>query len=357
MAHHDTRQPACTNCAYAFVPGEPDEFCPRCGQQNHPVIIGFGHMVEEFLEGVFHFDGKVFRTAGLLLFKPGELTRRYLAGQRMPYVPPLRLYVFLSFVYFLLLSVDTGHGTTTVKFNNTGKVSIKGSINMGEKDADVTDEPKEKEQVDTVVALADSLEANRKRAQKDTVRLLEFGGKTAGLMMSTADIKRLPAEITDAQVDSIIARQKVPSTYLRRLLVKRVARWHGGSQEEIIHQLLRGLSILLFLLMPLAALLFKLTYFRQHRYYISHLIFTVHLQCFALVLLTLLLVLGWLHVWGNVIAALLLYGVVYFVLALRRVYAQGWFKTLAKSVVLAFGYLMVLAFALVLVFALGAFVF
>lgn len=76
------KQPACTNCAYAFVPDEPNEFCPRCGQQNHSVIIGFGHLVEEFLEGVFHFDGKVFRTAGLLLFKPGELTRRYLAGQR-----------------------------------------------------------------------------------------------------------------------------------------------------------------------------------------------------------------------------------------------------------------------------------
>ena len=353
MAHSATpaagvaahKQAACANCTYAFLPDEPNEFCPRCGQQNHPVIIGFGHMVEEFLEGVFHFDGKVFRTAGLLLFKPGELTRRYLAGQRMPYVPPLRLYVFLSFVYFLLLSVNTSSEDANVKFSKDNNLSI----NFSSKNSDGVVTPKDK-------ARTDSLEAALERAKPDTVRLLKFG-KTTALKMSVADIKRLPAKITDAQVDSIIARQKAPNTYLRRLLVKRVARWHGASTEEIVHQLLRGFSILLFLLMPLAALLLKLTYLRQHRYYISHLIFTVHLQCFALVLLTLLMVLGWLHVWRAVMLVMVLYGVAYLVLALKRVYAQGWFKTLAKSVVLAFGYSLVMAFALVLVFTLGAFVF
>jgi len=349
MPHSHTKLPACANCHYAFRAGEPDEFCPRCGQQNHPVIIGFGHVVEELLEGVFHFDGKVFRTAGLLLFKPGELTRRYLAGQRVPYVPPLRLYVFLSFVYFLLLSVDTAHQVSKVEFKKGNNFSI----NIGSKDADEADAPKDKAQAK---ALADSLQANLERAQPDTVQFLKFG-KTASLKMSVADIKRLPAEITDAQVDSIIARQKAPNTYLQRLLVKRIVRWHGASKEEILHQLLRGFSILLFLLMPLAALLLKLAYFRQHRYYISHLIFTVHLQCFALVLLALALVLGWLHVWGIVMAAVLVYGVAYLVLALKRVYAQGWLKTLAKSVGLAFGYSLVLVFALVLVLGLGAVVF
>ena len=167
MAHAAAhKQPACTNCAYAFAPGEPDEFCPRCGQQNHLPVIGFGHMVEEFLEGVFHFDGKVFRTAGLLLFKPGELTRRYLAGQRMPYVPPLRLYVFLSFVYFLLLSVDTAHEVSRVEFKQGNNFSI----NINSKEADES-----KPKVPT-----DSVKAKLGRAQPDTIRLLKFG-KTAAL--------------------------------------------------------------------------------------------------------------------------------------------------------------------------------
>ena len=68
----------------------------------------------------------------------------------------------------------------------------------------------------------------------------------------------------------------------------------------------------------------------------------------------LLLVLDWLHVPGAVVLAVLLYGVAYFVLALRRVYAQGWLKTLAKSVLLAFAYSLTIAFALVLVSGVGA---
>ena len=109
MAHQATQPADCANCHYAFVPGEPCEFFPHCGQQNHAVEISFGHVVEEFLEGIFYFDGKVFRTAGLLLFRPGELTRRFLAGQRVLYVPPIRLY-FISFVFFLLLGTVFNHG-------------------------------------------------------------------------------------------------------------------------------------------------------------------------------------------------------------------------------------------------------
>ncbi|SMB85080.1 conserved hypothetical protein [Hymenobacter roseosalivarius DSM 11622] len=87
MAHTATKLPACANCHYTFPPDRPNEFCPRCGQQNHELSLSAGHVLEETLEGLFHFDGKVFRTAKLLLFKPGELTKRFLEGKRMPYVP------------------------------------------------------------------------------------------------------------------------------------------------------------------------------------------------------------------------------------------------------------------------------
>ncbi|UOQ69216.1 hypothetical protein [Hymenobacter volaticus] len=60
MVHVVAKAPACANCAYVFVLTEPAEFCPRCGQQNHG-SLGVGHVAEEFLEGVFHFDGKIFR--------------------------------------------------------------------------------------------------------------------------------------------------------------------------------------------------------------------------------------------------------------------------------------------------------
>lgn len=343
MAHTAAhKQPTCTNCAYGFVPDEPDEFCPRCGQQNHPPVIGFGHMMEEFFEGVFHFDGKVFRTAGLLLFKPGELTRRYLAGQRVPYVPPLRLYVFLSFVFFLLLGIGTSHKEPEQKETGTTPKNYGIKIGGGVQARSTV----------KVQDLDDSLQAGGQVTKYDLPGMVKFGNRP-GLV----NLERLPTDIADAQVDSIIASQGVPNTYWQRLLVKRAVRWHAASNEEVVHQVLRGLSILLFLLMPLAALLLKLTYFRQHRYYISHLIFTVHLQCFLLVLMALLLGLNWLRASGVVGTVLQFYGAIYFVLALRRVYAQSWFKTLANTVLLTFGYSLVLMFALVLVLGMGAFVF
>ncbi|MCR5887866.1 DUF3667 domain-containing protein [Hymenobacter sp. J193] len=101
MAHSSTKLPACANCGHAFQPEQPNEFCPSCGQQNHDLNVSFGHVLEETLEGIFHFDSKVFRTAGLLLFRPGQLTRRFMQGHRVGYVPPIRLYVFISFVFFL----------------------------------------------------------------------------------------------------------------------------------------------------------------------------------------------------------------------------------------------------------------
>ena len=55
MAGH-ARQPACASCYYRFQPGEPNEFCPRREQQNHDINLGFGHVLEEGLEGIFHFE-------------------------------------------------------------------------------------------------------------------------------------------------------------------------------------------------------------------------------------------------------------------------------------------------------------
>lgn len=337
------KQLACANCHYAFLADEPDEFCPRCGQQNHPVVIGFGHIVEEFLEGIFHFDGKVFRTAGLLLFKPGELTRRYLAGHRVPYVPPLRLYVFLSFVYFLLLSIDVSHQKEELKVKGAQTKGF--SIKIGGGGLKVNSNL-------DASKMKDSLKAGGSPVKYDLPGVVKFGSRPGQV-----NLERLPAEVTDAQIDSIIVSQKAPNTWWQRLLVRRAVRWHEATVEEIVHQVLRGLSILLFVLMPLAALLLKLAYFRQRRYYISHLIFTVHFQCFLLVQMAVLLGLSWLHTPGIVGNGLQFYWVVYFVLALKRVYAQGWFKTLAKSVLLTFAYLLTMVFSLLLILGLGAVVF
>ena len=90
--------PNCQNCA-APLQGP---FCHRCGQHDFDANQSFRHVFIEALEDFFHFDTKLFRTVYTLLFQPGRLSASYNAGKRVAQVPPFRLYIFVSVLFFLV---------------------------------------------------------------------------------------------------------------------------------------------------------------------------------------------------------------------------------------------------------------
>lgn len=94
----------CLNCGTALV----GPHCHQCGQGGH-VHRSLGAIGHEILHGVVHFEGKLWRTLPKLAFRPGELTRRYIAGERARFVSPMALFlfsVFTLFAVFSLLGVD-----------------------------------------------------------------------------------------------------------------------------------------------------------------------------------------------------------------------------------------------------------
>jgi hypothetical protein len=95
-------QRACDNCGTIVS----DRYCTRCGQDSH-VSLTVRHFVEEAVEGITHFDSTFWRTFLALLFLPGLVTERYLSGQRRTYGPPVRTYLVVSIVYFLLVAWAT----------------------------------------------------------------------------------------------------------------------------------------------------------------------------------------------------------------------------------------------------------
>lgn len=107
MAHPRSKSPVCPNCGYRFdqLP-EHSNYCPECGQENHDLNVPLKHLFEEFIESLFHFDTKSVRTLRTLIFKPGFLTVEFRQGKRVSYVQPVRLYVFISFLFFLFLSIS-----------------------------------------------------------------------------------------------------------------------------------------------------------------------------------------------------------------------------------------------------------
>jgi hypothetical protein len=85
----------CLNCGTALV----GHYCHVCGQSEH-VHRTLGSIGHDLLHGVFHFEGKIWRTMPMLVLHPGSLTRRYIAGERARFVSPLALFLFIVFLMF-----------------------------------------------------------------------------------------------------------------------------------------------------------------------------------------------------------------------------------------------------------------
>jgi Protein of unknown function (DUF3667) len=101
--HGEAAHGACPNCG-AELHGE---YCSACGQPAH-LHRTLGHMVEEFLHGILHFDTRAWRTLPLLVFRPGTLTREYIHGKRARYISPLAMFLLLIFTMFAVFAFAGG---------------------------------------------------------------------------------------------------------------------------------------------------------------------------------------------------------------------------------------------------------
>lgn len=89
----------CLNCGTAVA----TSYCGNCGQPLH-VHRSIGTFWHDILHGVLHFEGKFWRTLPLLAWKPGDLTRRYVHGERAKFISPMALFLFSVFMMFAVFS-------------------------------------------------------------------------------------------------------------------------------------------------------------------------------------------------------------------------------------------------------------
>jgi Protein of unknown function (DUF3667). len=107
----------CLNCG-AQLDGA---FCSSCGQRAH-LHRSLVHLGHDILHGVFHFEGKMWRTIPELFFHPGRLTRRYIDGERAKFVSPMALYLFTVFLMFGVFSFTTSNLFDSTKDSVAGDV-------------------------------------------------------------------------------------------------------------------------------------------------------------------------------------------------------------------------------------------
>jgi hypothetical protein len=388
VAHAHRKLPVCPNCGTDLA-DEPN-FCPTCGQENHDLNISFGHVVEETLEGVFHFDSKVWRTFRELITRPGLLTRHFVEGKRASYVPPIRLYVFISLVFFFLL------GKRAASENEEGNrplVELKAPTSASPVKVDQKPSDNSKAPASTDAGLADSLTAYQpagvdeilqmlqdslaaeNKARKDPLEAdgggLSFDFDSAGgalkargnvdvqtlvfdgaLLAKDIKNKALMERLAKGEqpfTDSLIRARGGEPSFVKRMGFRQAARLKSGP-EALLHQLVKSLSAGMFILMPLFALLMKVFYRRQRPLYVQHLMFSIHLHCFFFLFFSFLLLLAYVlpAAWEIPIGIPVVVTWAYWVLALRRFSEQSLKRSLWKGSLLFTGYVGVL-----LLFTLG----
>ncbi|HYX47335.1 MAG TPA: DUF3667 domain-containing protein [Sphingomicrobium sp.] len=94
-----THEKKCLNCG-TLLSGP---YCSACGQKAH-VHRSVRAFFQDFIQGLFNFEGKIWRTLPMLAWRPGEMTRRYIAGERARFISPAALYLFTVFAMFAVLN-------------------------------------------------------------------------------------------------------------------------------------------------------------------------------------------------------------------------------------------------------------
>ena len=84
-------------------------YCHICGQENVEPKESVWHLVTHYFNDITHFDGKFFSTLKLLLLRPGFLPAEYVRGRRASYLNPIRMYIFTSFLFFLIFFSFQSH--------------------------------------------------------------------------------------------------------------------------------------------------------------------------------------------------------------------------------------------------------
>lgn len=371
--------PICSNC------GRPraDRFCSLCGQNDRTYSRSLFPVLGELVRESFEFDGRLAQTLKLLLFKPGSLSTEFSRNRRARYMTPVRLYLFTSVVFFLTMSLAMSRVPNPLEEEpdpSSGLAEIPGDV-MDSLQAvvpglrlqlDGEDVPVPTEISESGVAalranlepsqhgkLDDLLKRESSRPTQIALALLAAAFDSEARASSTdgrqgnpgPDSGESAAEDTLSEPRDGTEAGDAPAGAAVVLPTSRgfLARMALNSIVDLMHdpdafteRIIGNLSIAMFFLLPVYALMLAVLYWRKKRYYIEHLVFGMHVHSFLFMIVTLMLIAsitpmgaagqGWTQgILGLVVLA-------YPIIALRRFYGNGWFVTLVKAFVLGILY-------------------
>ena len=352
----------CLNCRHVVQ----NRFCPNCGQENTDTRKTFHHLFLHFFEDLTHYENAFWRTIKNLIFRPASLTKEYLSGKRLSYLAPVRLYIFISFVTFLLITLFPNSGDTIINVNKDKKENIEyvnseyipkedrdsinaviansknGTLNKPEK---LSKEQQEIQRLlaskmiskttkDTLQKIIDKAKKSKPEGAPDIMNFSDFGNVRE--LDSVRKIAKGKDKIGDLEY----------WFYKKILIVKehntKEEIWEKGK-ESFTHNFPKVLLIY----MPFFAFFLWLFHNKKRWYYFDHGIFTLHYFSFLLLIYLIIFLIGaFFNLFGEstiiglISATIKLSGACwmfyYFFPAHHRFYGETRFVSFLKSMVLFF---------------------
>lgn len=337
---HDplAEHPACKNCGTPHWPGE--KYCADCGQKIFTGPPTLWKLIADFFENLFNIDNRIFRTLATLVI-PGKLTIQYLEGRQQPYLNPLRFFfvatvlMLATAALFLTSEVEEAFNEAAIEDRMTAFQNIfREELNVA------VDSVKTLFPDTTVAAATDSLKRYFVSSKKDSLSLVHFE-YTGGLVLTPVTTKFAHKDLYTMSPKEVVDKYEITG-WFHRLQLKQIIRidtMDSRGLTVLFGQLVWGLLFII----PFCAIMLKLFYIRRKRLFVEHVIFSLHVHSFLFLLLAIgfILFYFWGVPYGVIFAGIA--SVIYFPLALKRVYGQSWRKTLFKVSLLFLGYVMILS--------------
>src|SRR5881392_2304832 len=354
----------CQNCGAELT----GPHCGQCGQAAIDYRRSFRHVVVDVLDSFLNWDSKFFATIGLLIVKPWRLTNEFLAGKRVRYLHPLRLYLLASILFFFAVN----YGARGLRLE-PGKISEKNRSAVAAAVAEKRDEieaelDKENLSADERKKAQEALDyltkpsaaATAVAEQQTSPTITPTASPAIPPAASPADGEKRTYGAVNERPFLVFDADKKSSTPFERWLETRAKDKmgeHGTKMGLFISTLFSNLPYMMLCCIPLFAFVLKLLYIRGRIFYIDHLIYALHIHSFfyAGIMLIVLATIGVTRfgpgaIAGWLIALLWIAFVTQIFLSIRYVYRQGWFFSICKFIFGGFVYLMVLLFALAITF-------
>lgn len=340
MSHLKEREEkVCLNCNAAIY----GRYCHVCGQENLEPQESFWHLLTHFLFDLIHFDGKFFSTLKYLLFRPGFLAEEHARGRRADYLHPIRLYIFVSAFFFLIMFSFYGNEHETKKDIYESKITKleKKKKLVEELLVDNPDSSKVRKVADSFLTIIHQDMMNLK---------VDSFGKTPFIS------ENLDFSLIDKKFNTTTNNPN--KNWFQRYRDKKESQYASKEEfnkkffEIMLHSIPKGL----FVALPFYALFLMLFYLRNKKYnYVNHLLFSIYLFSFTFILL---LCSTWLmslfelmkiDIEGIIGFITTILAMLYTYKALRNYYQQSRTKTILKFLLLSFSCIIILIVVALLV--------